>query len=240
MKRIMLKLAKIAGIVFFYSLILFASTFFTMSFLIKGEEVKAPELVGKSLKEAYEIASKNGFYLKKVTGNYSRNFKPLTIIDQIPEPGVNVKLKSFVKIFVTPEMTEVIVPDLSGYRLEESKKLIKENSLIKRHVSYISSEKVPANFIISQSLEAGSKVPINSEIDILVSKGKREKAYIMPDLIGKRADRVLVYFENLGLKIENITKVAYPGLEPDIIIRQNPAPGFKISVKNRISIQVSE
>jgi len=240
MKKFMLKFSIIAGIIFFYSLIFFASTFFTMSFLIKGEEVKAPDFVGKSLKEAYEIASKNGFYLKKVTGSYSRNFKPLTIIDQIPESGVNIKLKSFVKIFVTPEMTEVIVPDLTGYRLEESKKLIKENDLIKRHVSYISSEKVPSNFIISQSLEPGSKVPINSEIDILVSKGRRERSFIMPDIIGKRADKVLAFFENIGLKIENISKVAYPGLDPDIIIRQNPAPGFKISTKNRISIQVSE
>lgn len=240
MKKLLLRLSKISGIVIVYFLILFASTFFTMSFLIKGEEINAPDMIGRNLNEAYSLASKNGFFLKKVTGNYSRNFKPLTVIDQIPEPGVKIKLKSFVKIFITPEMTEVIVPDLSGYRLEESKKLIKESELVKRHVSYISSEIVPSNFIISQSLEAGSKVPINSEIDILVSKGKREKSFIMPDIIGKKAGKVLTFFERLGLRIENITKVAYPGLDSDIIIRQKPAPGFKISSKNRISIQVSE
>ncbi len=240
MKKLLLKVTKVSGIVLVYLMILFASIFYTMSFLIKGEEVDAPDLMGKNLREAYDTASKSGFFLKKVTGNYSRNFKPLTVIDQIPEPGVKIKLKSFVKIFITPEMTEIVVPDLTGYRLEESRKLIKENDLVRRHVSYISSEKVPATYVISQSFEPGAKVPINSEIDILVSKGKSEKSYIMPDIIGRRADTVLVFFERLGLKIENITKVPYPGLDPDIIIRQNPSPGFRISTKNRISIQVSE
>jgi len=62
----------------------------------------------------------------------------------------------------------------------------------------------------------------------------------MPDIIGKNAERILAYFEIIGLNIEKITKVPYPGLESNIIIWQNPSQGFKISSKNRISIQVSE
>ena len=240
MKRRLLIVSKVIGIGAFYTFILVTSIFLTMSILIKGDEIKAPDLIGKSIDDASVIAGQNGFQLKKIAGNYSRNYKPLTVIEQIPEPGVYIKKNSNLKIFITSELIEVIVPDLAGYTREESRKLIKESELKKRYVSYIHSDKVPQDFIISQSLKPGSHVQINSNIDILVSKGKRGSEFIMPDIIGKNAERILTYFEIIGLKIEKITKVSYPGLRPNIIIWQNPAQGFKISSKNRISIQVSE
>jgi len=240
MKRRLLQISKVLGIAAFYGFILVISIYFTMSILIKGDEIKAPDLIGKSIDDATLTASRQGFHLKKITGNYSRNYKPLTVIEQIPEPGVYIKKNSNLKIFITSELIEVIVPDLAGYTREESRKLIKESELKKRYVSYVHSDKVPQDFIISQSLTPGSHVPINSDIDILVSKGKRNHEYIMPDIIGKNAEKILTYFEIIGLKIEKITEVSYPGLRPNIIIWQNPAQGFKISSKNRISIQVSE
>ncbi len=240
MKRRLLLVSKVLLIGGVYSFILVISIFLTMSLLIKGDEIKAPDLIGKTIKDASRIAHKEGFFLKEITGNYSKNYKPLTVIEQIPEPGVFIKQKSNLKIFITSELVEVIVPDLAGYTREESKKLIKESELLKRHVSYIYSNKVPQDFIISQSLKAGSQVPINSDIDILVSKGKRNNEYIMPDIIGRNAEKILTYFEIIGLKIEKISRVSYPGLRSGIIIWQNPAKGFKISSKNRISIQVSE
>lgn len=240
MKKRILLVSKVIGIIAFYSLVLALSIFFTMSILIKGEEIKAPDLLGKNLDEVYEIAARNGFFIKKVTGNYSRNYKPLTVIEQVPEPGVRIKLKSNVKIFITSELVEVIVPEITGYGFEESAKLIKESELKKRYVSYISSDSIPADFVISQSLEAGSRVPLNSSIDILISKGKKEQSYIMPDIIGKDAEKIVIFFEKIGLKIDKITEVSYPGLEYGVIIWQHPSPGHKVGPINRISIQVSE
>jgi len=171
MKRKLLQISKILGVIAFYSLLLVISVFFTMSILIKGDEIKAPNLIGKNIADARKIAQEKGIFLKKIAGNFSRNYKPLTIIDQIPEPGVFIKERSNLKVFITSELIEVIVPDLGGYTREESRKLIKESELKKRYVSYIYSDNVPQDYIISQSLTSGSHVPINSNMDILVSKG---------------------------------------------------------------------
>ena len=62
----------------------------------------------------------------------------------------------------------------------------------------------------------------------------------MPDIIGRRIDKVATYFDEIGLKISEIIKVSYPGLEPGIIIKQEPTSGFPINAKARIHIQVSE
>lgn len=239
-KKKVLLLSKILGFVLFYSLVLIASVFLTMSALIKGEEIEAPELKGKNLNEAYKIAIDKGVYLKPIMGDYGKQFEPLTVINQFPAPGVKIKEKSFIQVFITSELVEVIMPDLSGYSLRESQKILRDNDLRKRYVSYMEAREAPVDAVIAQSIPAGARVPSDSEVDILVSRGRRSKSYIMPDIIGKRADRVVFYFESRGLKISKITKVPYEGLEPDIVIKQFPSSGFRINSKARIRIEVSE
>lgn len=240
MKKKFLLLSKVIGLVIFYSLVLVASIFLTMSFLIKGEEMPAPNLMGKSLNEAYKVASQTGVYLKKIEVNYDQNFAPLTIINQSPVPGTKIKEKSIIKIYITSELIEVIVPDLTNYSLKEAEKILQENDLKKRYVSYMEAETIPLDLVISQSYPMGSKVPRGSGIDLLVCSGRREKSYIMPNIIGMRAERALILFENLGFKISKITEVVYPDLEPGIIINQHPQSGHKINSRNQISAEVSK
>jgi len=240
MKKKILLVTKIVGLALFYSLVLIASVFFTMSTLIKGEELKTPDMRGKSLNDAYKIATENNVYLKKYLGNYGKQYKPLTVINQFPAPGIKIKEKSFIQVFVTSDIVEVIMPDLSGYSLRESERLLRDNNLRKRYISYMDAHDVPVDFVISQSIPAGARVPSDTEVDILISRGRRGKSYIMPDIIGRRIDKVSDYFDEIGLKISEIIKVSYPGLEPGVIIKQEPTSGFPINAKARIHIQVSE
>lgn len=240
MKKKFLLLTKIIGLAVFYILVFIASVFFTMSILIKGEELKAPDMRGKSLNEAYKIATESGVYLKRILGNYGKQYKPLTVINQFPAPGVKIKEKSFIQVFVTSEIVEVIMPELVGYSLRESEKILRDNDLRKRYISYMEARDVPVDFVISQSVPPGARVVSDSGIDILVSRGRREQAYIMPDVIGKRLETVENHFAEMGLQISEKVSVSYPGLEPGIVIKQNPTSGFRINSKARITIEVSE
>jgi eukaryotic-like serine/threonine-protein kinase len=241
MKKKFLLFAKVIGLVAFYSLVLVAAVYITMETLIKGEDVNAPDFQGKNIVEAKELATKHNVYLKEIVGNYDQNYDPQTVINQVPAPGVRIKEKSFIKVFVTSDLVEVIVPDLSGYNLNDCEKLLRENELRKRYISYMDADDVPVDFVISQSFPAGTRVPSGSEIDILVSRGSREKSYIMPDLIGKSVADVISYFENLGLKISKKIEISYPGLDvPGLVLKQHPLSGFRINAKARISIEVSK
>lgn len=237
-KKKLLKLAKIFGIISLYFIILIISVFFTMKSLIKGKETEAPNLMGISLEQAQKIAEKHKVYLKRIDGNYDRHYDPLTVINQAPDPGVRIKEKSYITVFVTSDVVDVMVPDLVGYDLNECEKLLSENNLRKRYVSYMDAEDVPVDFVIAQSYPPGARVPTGTEIDILLSRGTKEKSYIMPDVIGKYASDVKIYFEMRSLKVlEN--QVYYPGLEPGLVVKQYPLSGYPINVKARISIGVS-
>lgn len=239
MKKKVLLATRIVGFALFYLLVFIASIFFTMSTLIKSAEINAPDLRGKSLNQAYQIAAENGLYLKKEMGNYGKQYKPLTVINQFPAPGVQVKEKSFIKVFVTTEVVEIVMPELVGYSLKESETLLKDNNLKKRFISYIDANDVPIDFVISQSIPAGARAPEDSEVDILVSRGSRTPSYIMPDVIGKRLGPVEEFFIAKGLKIAEKVRVSYP-VQPGIIVGQNPSSGFEINEKARIRIEVSE
>lgn len=240
MKKKVLMMSKIMGMMLFYSLILISSIFLTMSILIKGDEIRAPDLIGKNLSSAYQTSSSKGIFLKKEIININKTARPLTVIDQFPAPGTKVKEKSFVKVYITPEVTEVIVPDLKNQPFRECDRVLSENHLKRRYVSYVNSGDVPVDQVISQSPAAGSRLPSGAGIDLLVSKGIRDSSYIMPFIIGMEAERVVYFFESKGFKISKITRVPYSYLEPGIVVKQFPSPGFRINPRNLISIQISE
>jgi beta-lactam-binding protein with PASTA domain len=231
---------KIAGIAMGYFLVFFLAVFFTVSLLVKGDEIMTPDLTGKSLQEAYAIAAKKGIYLKKIVGDFGGSYVANTVVSQFPAPETSVKEKSVLKIFVASELGQTIVPLLIALSQKESEALLKKNKLKKGHTAFITAVDIMPDSVISQSLPSGSRIAEGSAVDLLISKGGESRSFIMPDLIGKEAVKVRVFFENQGLKISKIEEVPYFGLKPGIILKQFPAPGFEISSKNLIGIQVSK
>ncbi|MDY0297844.1 MAG: PASTA domain-containing protein [Acidobacteriota bacterium] len=240
MKSTLLKVLKVAAYAASYLLIFAAAVFLTMSLLIKGDEVLAPDFKGSTLPQARQEAKRSGVKLKCIAGNFDRHYAPETVIDQFPSPGVKVKEGSFVKVLVTSELVEVIVPDLTGHDLKSVDGMLEKTTLKRRLISYIDSPTAPVDLVISQSVPSGAKVPAGTPVDLLVSKGAADIAFVMPDLIGGDAARVVAFFETHGLRISNITEVPYPGLRPGVVIKQFPAPGYRISRRNLIGIQVSQ
>jgi beta-lactam-binding protein with PASTA domain len=240
MNKKVLLIGKIAGIVFLYFLVFSLAVYFTVRVLVKGDEITAPDLIGKSLAEAYTIAAKKGIILKKIIGDFGPAYPPNSVVNQFPVPDSGVKEKSVLKIFVASEVGQTVVPELTSRSQKECDALLKNSKLKKGHVAFISSSDVPLDNVIGQSAPAASRMAAGSAIDLLISKGMESLSFIMPDLIGKPADKVLVFFESEGLKISKIEEIAYFGLKPGIILKQFPSPGFEISAKNLIGIQVSK
>jgi eukaryotic-like serine/threonine-protein kinase len=240
MNQKLLRVLKIVAIAAGYSLIFIAAMFLTMSLLIKGEEISTPNLTGQTVPYAYKIAARHGVYLKRVVGEFGSAYQPHTVVSQFPAAGTPIKEKSVIKIFVSPELAQVIVPDMSKLSLKEAEELLVKSKLRKGAISYISVRDVPVDSVLSQARPSGTRLNEGAALDLLVSRGAETSSYIMPDLIGQEASRALVFFESNGLKIAKIENVAYFGLKPGVIIKQFPPPGYEISIKNQIGIQVSK
>jgi len=240
MKKVLLR-------IFFYSL---ATAFFafifgltvinTMGYFIKGKEIKTPDFINLSLDEARTKAYKADVRLEELLLN-SEISKPEMIISQYPLPGSLIKESGnrLIKIYYTPKKSEVIMPDLSGLNIVECKNILKGKSL-RWYFSFIYSDSAPLDYVISQTHIAGTKVKKSSKVGVLISKGRFITAYVMPELIGKKADMALGVFETRGINISKISYKTYEGLEPGIIINQSPRQGYKINNRSIIKLEVSE
>lgn len=235
-------LGKILGFTLLYFAVLVLSVYFTMNNLIKGKEITAPDLLGKKLNEVKRIAKIEGFKVKEKVGYFQRDIEPLTIIDQHPDAGTMIKEDSFITVYISSKLVQVTVPDLTGFNLKECERLLEKNNLKRRFISYMETRDFPADLVIGQSYPGDTKVPIRTEVDILVSKGHKSISYIMPNLIGMNREEVTAQLEKVGLKIHEsrIQQIEYPGLRPDIIVKQRPLPGFQINAKYLIDIKVSK
>ncbi len=240
MKKVLFKIIfYVSALAFFASVFVF-TVLNTMDVLIKGKEIKTPDFLNLSLKEARRKAYKEDVRLKELLLN-SEISKPEFVISQFPQPGSLIKESGNreIKIFYTPKRSEVIMPDLSGLSIIESKSLLDKSSL-KWYYSFTYSDTAPIDYVISQTFVAGSKLKKSTRVGVLISKGKRIESFVMPEIIGKKVAEVTVFFENMGIEITNYTYKTYEGLESGIIINQSPRQGYKINNRSIINLEVSE
>jgi eukaryotic-like serine/threonine-protein kinase len=223
-----------------YFLILAASIFLTMSVLIKGDEVITPDFVGKKATEADNLAQKSGIFLKKTFVDAGPGHLPHTVIDQSPAAKTPVKEKASVLVYISADIGEVVMPDLAGQSFRDGDELLKKSKLKHGNLAYVSASDVQADTVLSQFPPAGSNVPENCTVDLLLSRPYEAASYIMPDLIGKPAGEVQGFFESCGIKISKIEEIPYFGLKSGIVVNQFPLAGFEIGAKNLISIKVSK
>jgi len=202
----------------FFALLLanlfFLTAFISYKIIIRGELVKIPDLEGLTFEEAQKLAKQKKFTLINNGSRLDDTWDKGKIVTQDPAPDSRIKLYAEVKVILSAGQEKV--------------------------VSYVHTPQYAAGRIIAQSPLPEEEVAVNSEISFLVSQGEREKAYLMPDLIGHRASRVVTWLQANDFRIGDIRYVYYEGLESGIIIKQFPPQGYKIQKRNLITLEVSK
>jgi serine/threonine-protein kinase len=221
-------------------ILFFLSALIAYQVTLKGEMVTIPNLTNKSLDEAREIlADKKLFVIKSRIELHDRYDKD-KIIQQDPLAGSKVKINNVVKVVLSAGKEKVIVPRFIGRSLQAINPDLIEAGLMKGKISHVHTPAYAAGKIISQHPSDNEEVARGSRISFLVSQGEREKKFLMPDLIGKRALVVIEKLKVLEFNIGHIRYSYYPGLESGIIINQYPEPGSRIQRRNLITMEVSK
>ncbi|MFW6160189.1 MAG: PASTA domain-containing protein [Acidobacteriota bacterium] len=228
----------------FYSLIFlnlfFLSAVISYQITIQGEMAKIPDLTGLTLDEAKETAVEKKFSVIQSGSQIDQKWEKGKIIFQEPPPESKIKLFKGVKVILSAGKEKVEVPSLVGKNFQPIGKYLEEFWLRKGKVSHVHTSKYSAGRIIAQSPLPGDEVPRDSYISLLVSQGAKEKRYLMPDLLGKKADRVTRWLREMEFRVGDIRQVYYPGLESGIIIKQFPPQGYRVQKRNLITLEVSK
>lgn len=149
----------------------------------KGKKVTVPDLVGMSKDDAEKSLEKVGLNIGKVTFKYSEKVEDGYIIDQDPQPGIQLDISSYVNIVVSTTEDEssennTIVPDLYNLNGGDAVKTIEGANLTVGSINYEYSDTIEQGNVISQSIVAGTPVEEWTTINIVISNGINEEENI--------------------------------------------------------------
>ena len=218
---------------FFLSAVIFSQV------LLKSEVVTVPDVVGKTVAQARaDLARKDLSLAQRGTEPNDRLEKGL-VSRQDPAPGSRVRNTTPVQVLTSSGSGTVTVPDLVGKPLDEALTLLQAAGLTKGRLTQVHTPRLPAGRILDQKPGLGTVVERNFPVGLLLSQGDLDERYVMPDLIGFRADRVVARLNAWGFKVADIRYVYYPGAPAGLIVKQDPPNGFRVQRRNRITLEVS-
>ncbi len=213
------------------------SAILTVIVLVKGEDVEVPDLTGKPVDEAIDLLSQRGLFMKRLA-QFHPTIPEGKVISQSPPPKTLIKRNKKVKVYISLGTQKTLTPNLLGKTLRAVGVEMSERGLNTGIISQTTMGEEPG-VIIAQEPPPDSEVDRGTPINLLVSTGMKEEEWIMPDLIGKKAEKVIPWLEIKGFRISPIKNLLYTGVERGVILKQMPLPGWKLRKSQFISLEVS-
>jgi beta-lactam-binding protein with PASTA domain len=229
-------LTRMVLLVFILASAAFLSAITAMRIAIHGREVSMPNLVGKSVAEASQTLQSRGLVLRVADRLYSE--QPINVVvRQTPPAGLLMKVSQQAHVVLSLGQRQLQIPLLEGNSLRASRIELLRAGLQVGEVTGVSMPDHPADAVVVQNPKpgAGAATP---RVDVLVSLGPRELAYVMPHLIGlNEVDaQHRLDLAQLRRKVNYVTAPQWPHAA---VIDQSPVGGSRIPTSSTIELTVA-
>ncbi|WP_125153784.1 Stk1 family PASTA domain-containing Ser/Thr kinase [Clostridium rectalis] len=165
-----------------------------------SKKVIIPNIIGLTKDQAQKLLEDKN--LKLEVSSTEKSDKPEgTILSCNPEVGSTVKSNETIKVVISEGLGKTLVPNLRELDLEVAKDILNKNNLKLGDVKEAYDDNVPKNCVISQSPSKDEQVDVNSNVDLVISKGPEIKYSTVPSLNGKTIEeaRNILAGANLNL-----------------------------------------
>jgi eukaryotic-like serine/threonine-protein kinase len=135
------------------------------------------------------------------------------------------------------DTNKTIVPDVTGKSYDEAIDLLKQAELSSRKEEK-SSDVVPENYIIEQSIDANEEVDKNTVVVLTVSTGVETNT--LRDVTGLTVDQADTILKN-DQELKVVHEYEYnDSVEENLVIRTSPAAGTAVKKGDTITVYVSK
>jgi beta-lactam-binding protein with PASTA domain len=228
--------SRMALLVFILAAAAFLSAITAMRIAIHGREVNMPNLVGKNVAEANGLLRSRGLVLRVADHIYSE--LPINVVvRQSPPPGMLMKVSQQGHVVLSLGQRQLQIPLLEGNSLRASRIELLRAGLQVGEVSGISTPDEPADTVILQTPRPGGGAA-TPRVDVLVSQGQRDSAYVMPHLVGLNEIEAQHRMDVAGLR-RKVNYVTAPQWPHGAVIDQTPLAGQRIPASITIDITVA-
>src|ERR1700730_1808907 len=228
--------SRMALLVFILAAAAFLSAITAMRIAIHGREVNMPNLVGRNVSEANGLLRSRGLVLRVADHIYSE--LPINIVvRQSPPPGMLMKSSKQAHVVLSLGQRQLQIPLLEGNSLRASRIELLRAGLQVGEVSAVTMPEKPVDEVVIQNPKpgAGSATP---RVDVLVSQGPHETAYVMPHFVGMTESDAQRRLDasRLRRKVNYVTAPQWPHAT---IIDQPPLAGARLPAASTIELTVA-
>jgi serine/threonine-protein kinase len=201
--------------------------------------VAVPSVLGKRAGDARVLLRQQGLQLK-VDGQRNDPRVPRDrIASQDPPAGSNLKAQRSVKVWLSLGPRRLQVPAVVGESVITARIALEQAQVPLGRVVEVNAG-APEGTILVQYPPPGETDVLEGGVSLLVSRGPGDTDYVMPDLIGRKAEDVLARLQEAGLKVAEVRYRSYPGVAPGIVLRQIPSAGHRVSPRSSVSLDISK
>src|SRR5713226_7786125 len=218
-------LGRMVLLVFILTSAAFLSAITAMRIAIHGREVTMPNLVGIDVSEASKMLQSRGLMLRVADRIYSD--QPINVVvRQTPTAGLLMKVSQQAHVVLSLGQRQLEIPLLEGNSLRVSRIELLRAGLQVGEVSEVMMPDEPVDTVVLQTPRpgAGAATP---RVDVLVSQGPRDVAYVMPHLVGLNEIDAQHRLDVAGLR-RKVNYVAAPQWPHGGVIDQSPLAGARL------------
>ena len=229
-------LGRLTLLVFILASAAFLSAITAMRIAIHGREVTMPNLVGLNVSEASRILQSRGLVLRVADRIYSD--QPINaVVRQTPTSGLLMKVSQQAHVVLSLGQRQLQIPLLEGKQAQGGLTTYLRAGLQVGEVSGVTMPTTPVDTVVIQNPKpgAGAATP---RVDVLVSQGTRETAYVMPHLTGLNEIEAQHRLDIAQMR-RRVNYVTAPQWPHGAVIDQSPMSGTRVPASSTIELTVA-
>ncbi len=210
---------------------------FALNAWLNVPNVRVPKVVGRPLASAEAILH-NAHLTYQVTGTELSAYPKGVVVTTSPGAGQVVKQGQTIFVVTSSGVQKVSVPDVTTEPLDVAESDITAAGLKVGSKTYRNAT-APAGTVIQTSPAPGAMVPINTKVDIVLSKGNASLTFNMPNLVGEAFQDAENEMANLGLVTSGPTAYAPSSAPNGTVLQQSVPAGTAVTSGQGVTLTLS-
>lgn len=160
------------------------------------------------------------------------------VISTIPVDGTMIKKGDSVTIILSSGVGKIPVPDVYGYSASAAQDAVREAGFVPK-LSYDNSDTVEVDKVIKTIPEKDEEAEKDSEVVIVLSKGKAIKYAKVPKLTNLTKKQAKKALEKVGLKLGNVDSNNSDSVDEGLVMAQSQPNGSEVEEGTSVDITLS-
>ena len=198
----------------------------------QGVEVRVPEVIGLSEREAERLLAGEDLKLSKISEQWSPDVPRGFITAQDPTAGGIVKRGRRISVIVSLGAQGTSVPVLEAVTVRQAEIMLEGAGLkLGRHARAY-SDQVSKDLVIATDPPGETVVEQETAVDLLVSLGPVPRTFVLPDLAGRDAQSAARSLRDEGFSVS--LREGAGRQKSGLVTGQEPPAGHRVAPRDSI------